>query len=83
MAKYLLINGEDYAALTFEDEYKGDRLELWNKAKQAGKPLTFEDDDMYFDYSALELDESTVETMQDHMDYDDSKHQNYFKVEEK
>lgn len=81
MGKYLLVNGDDYAAMVFEDEFKGDKKELWNKAKEAGKSLEFETDDMYFCYEALEMDDSTVEQFQDRMDYDSSKHENYFKVD--
>lgn len=80
-SKYLRIYGNDYAAVTFEDEFKGDRLEIWNKSKEAGKALEFETDDVYFEYEALTLDDDTVETIQENMDYDDSKHENYFKVE--
>lgn len=82
--KYLFIDGDDYAAMVFEDNFKGDRLELWNKSNEAGETLSYENEaeDMYFDYEALDMDENTVIQMQNHMDYDDSKHANYFEVEE-
>lgn len=83
MTKYLLINGDDYAATIFEQDFKGDRLGLWNKSNEAGKTLTYEDEELYFDYKALELDEDTVEQMRDGMDYDHSKHENYVIVREK
>lgn len=87
MSKYLFIDGgsfsADYAAVTFEDDFKGSKLELWNRSNEAGdKSLDYDENDVAFGYEAMELDEATVDQMQQRMDYDDSKHANYFKVEE-
>jgi len=81
VSKYLYIDGGDYAAMVFEDEFKGSKLELWEKANKEGKQ-NYEDEEFYFDYEALEMDDATVEKIQERMDYDDSKHANYVKVEE-
>ena len=86
--KYLYISGgdfdADYAASLFEQNFKGDRLELWNKAHAAGVEQDYEDEenDLYFGYEALEMDEKTVLEIQARMDYDNSKHADYFKVEQ-
>lgn len=85
MSKYLFIDGSglslDYAALTFEDNFDHSRdLELWNKSNKAGKMLDYEEGDIAFSYEALDLDDDTMERILDNMDYDDSKHENYFKV---
>lgn len=86
MSKYLYISGggvADYAASSFEDDFEGDKLELWYKAKEAGKELEYDDEDngIYFWYEALELDDATVEQIQNRIDSDYSNHDNYFKVE--
>jgi hypothetical protein len=81
VGKCLYIDGSDYAACRFEDEFEGNKLELWNKSIKEGK-LEYDDGDFGFDYEALEMDDATVEEIQERMDYDDSKHANYIKVEE-
>ena len=85
MSKYLYVDGggvADFAAVVFEDEFKGDRLELWNESNKAGKALEYDDGvEIYFEYEAMELDDSTVEQIQSRMDYDESKDANYFRVE--
>ncbi len=84
MSKYLYIDGEDYAAVAFEGDFKGKAIDLWNKAHEAGKTLEYSDEDaeVFFCYEALELDDETINHVKTNMDYDDSKHANYFKVEE-
>ena len=86
MSKYLYITGgsdyADYAAATFEQDFDGSRLGLWTLANAAGHALDYDNDDLYFGYEAMELDDATVKKMQEHMDYDGSKHANYFKVDE-
>lgn len=87
MSKYLYISGgsfsSDYAALKFEQDFKGSRLALWDKAYDEGGEVDFEEGDLAFGYAALNLDENTVDEIQSRTDHDDMKHQNYYKVEEK
>lgn len=83
MSKYLYIDGEDYAALSFKQDFTGNAIDLWDKAHKAEKTLGYidEDADVYFCYEALELDDATISYVKTNMDYDDSKHSDYFKVE--
>lgn len=86
MSKYLYIDGgdagADYAAVVFDQEFPKDKwLELWNKSKEAGKSLTYDENDVYFGYEAMDLDEDSVLEIQNNMDYDHSKFADYFLVE--
>lgn len=86
MSKYLFVTGgsfgADYAAVSFEQKFKGSRLGLWTVANAAGKELDYENGELAFGYEALEMDDDTVDQIQSRMDYDDSKFENYYKVEE-
>ena len=87
--KVLEIYGDgDYCAVSFEDGIKEDQyLDLWDKAKQAGKSIDYEDEstDTYFTYEAHEfgkVDPKFINFITDLIDYDYSKSHNFYVVEE-
>jgi hypothetical protein len=86
MTKILHVYGEDYAALSFDNLVeKGEATakELWAEANSAGRFLTHEDDEAYFEYKALtfgEVDPKFIDWVQSEQDYDDSKHARFYVI---
>lgn len=87
--KVLEVYGDgDYAAVDFENNVKKHNyIDFWNRSKEAGKSLEHVDDDneAYFEYKAHEfgeVDPAFISFIDDLIDYDDSKHHNYYIVEE-
>lgn len=89
MSKYIFVFSEedtDYAKATFKENYKGDLTKLWREAWNSSKHKTsvllkVEDFDMECVIKADELDDHTVEVMQDLIDYDADKAQGWIKAE--
>lgn len=82
MTKILYVSGDDYAALSF------DRLveagELSAKALWESGSGEYDGDD-WFEYKALEfgdVDPKFIEWIYSIQDYDDSKHANFYVVDE-
>lgn len=90
--KVLEVYGDgDYAAVSYEDAVSSgevDTLELFNKAKEAGKSLEYvnEETDTYFDYEAHEFGEVDPDfvsfVLSEICDYDYLKHHGMYVVEE-
>lgn len=84
--KVLEIFGDDYAAVMFDNEVAAGRVnpnELWNK-----KRGVHEDDgnEAWFEYAAYEfgeVDPKFIDFMREMLDYDDSKHHNFYILENK
>lgn len=90
--KVLEVYGDgDYAAVSYEDAVSSGEvgaLELFNKAKEAGKSLEYENEetDTYFTYEAHEfgdVDSDFVDfVLNEICDYDYLKHHGMYVVEE-
>ena len=86
--KILWVCGDDYAASKFQDGVKSTKwLEIWLEVDKAGgeKEMTFEIDgqDEKFliqSYQFGQIDPKFIEFLRDIQDYDDSKHDNWFRV---
>lgn len=82
--RVLYVFGDDYAALQFEESeatVKG----MWEKAYAENNQRFCNDAGTGFDaYEFGEVDQKFIDFIQDHvMDYDDSKHANFYILEEK
>lgn len=83
MTKVLYVHGDDYAALSFEGLVQAGKVtarDLWNSG--GGE---YENGDDWFEYEALEfgnVDSKFIEWIQSIQDYDDSKHAQFYVVED-
>lgn len=72
---------DDYAATTFEGDYKFN--DIVKKAEENDNEIEFEEG-MYAKILEFgEVDEKFIEFMKKIQDYDDSKHHNFYIIEEK
>lgn len=88
MTKILYVYGDDYAALSFENlqaDGKVSARELWDQSElRAGRSETYDMEDDYFEYKALEfgdIDPEFIEWVQSAQDYDAAKNANFYVVE--
>lgn len=89
MSRYIFVSSEedtDYAKTTFKENYKGDLSELWEEAWNSSRHetsilLKIEDFDAEYVIKADELDDHTVEVMQDLIDYETDKAYGWIRVE--
>lgn len=83
--KVLLVSGEDYAALTFEQDLKGDVKGMWEKAVELPN-CTYTDENTGIEFTAYEFAEVDPRFVtfidSEIIDYDDAKSTNYYVVED-
>lgn len=88
MTRILHVSGGDYAAMIFERQVEEGKItaeEMWADSNNMFCTGVFDMGDGYFEYTALEfgeVDPEFITWVRDGRDYDHSKHENFYVMEE-